>query len=104
MAFDGGYDDPRVVALRREQQKRQSRFFLWFALIEGAVLLAAVILVYGFEIVDPDQGIWLLVAIAVIGGIVLSSSLLSMMRRHTQELRDLGVPPGPAQGDPNNAG
>jgi hypothetical protein len=104
MTFDGGYDDPRVVALRGEQRRRQTRFFIAFALIEGLALLAAVILVYGFEVVDPDQGIWLLVAIAVIGGIVLSSSLLSMMRRHTQELRDLGVPPGPAQGDPNNAG
>ena len=42
MTFDGGWDDPRVVALRREQQKRQSRFFVQFALIEGLALLAAV--------------------------------------------------------------
>lgn len=104
MTFDGGWNDPRVVALRDEQRRRQTRFFLTFALIEGAALLAAVILIYGFEIVEPDQGVWILVAIAVVGGIVLSSSLLSMMRRHNQELRDLGVPPGPAPGDPNNAG
>ncbi|UYO97131.1 hypothetical protein OED01_16250 [Microbacterium sp. M28] len=104
MTFDGGWDDPRVVALRDEQRRRQTRFFLVFALIEGLALLAATVLVYGFELVDPEQGIWILIAIAVAGGIVLSSSLLSMMRRHTQELRDLGVPPGPAPGDPNNAG
>ncbi|WP_243228447.1 hypothetical protein [Microbacterium sp. CIAB417] len=104
MTYDGGYDDPRVVAARQEQQRRQSRFFVAFALIEGGLLLAAAVLVYGFEIVDPDQGVWLLVAIAAIGGVVLSASLLSMSRRNLQQLRDLGVPPGPAPGDPNNAG
>ncbi|MGF6822712.1 hypothetical protein M2317_001619 [Microbacterium sp. ZKA21] len=104
MTFDGGWDDPRVLAARGEQRKQQSRFFLWFALIEGAALLLAVVLVYGFEVVEPEIGIWVLVAIAILGGIVLSSSLLSMMRRNTQELRDLGVPRGPAPGDPNNAG
>ena len=104
MTFDGGWDDPRVVALRDQQRRRQTRFFLVFALIEGFALLAATVLVYGFELVDPEQGIWILIAIAVAGGVVLSATLLSMMRRHTQELRDLGVPPGPAPGDPNNAG
>lgn len=104
MTFDGGYDDPRVVALRREQQRGQTRFLVGFAITEGILLLAAAALVYGFEIVDPEQGIWILVVIAVIGGLVLSLSLMSMMRRNTQALRDLGVPPGPAAGDPNNAG
>ncbi len=88
-SLNASSNDDRVETLKRQHQRRQSRFFIAFALIEGFALAAAVVVVYLLELVDPDQGIWLLVAIAAIGGFTMSMGLLSMNRRHAQEMRDL---------------
>lgn len=66
-----------------------TRFFIAFAVIEGLALLAAVVVVYFLGLVDPDQGVWILVVIAIIGGLVMSTTIMSMTRRHQQEMRDL---------------
>lgn len=66
-----------------------TRFFMGFALIEGVLLAAGVVAVYLLQLIDPEQGIWLLVAIGVLGAVVLSGSLLSMTRRHAREMREL---------------
>lgn len=88
-SLNGSSNDDRVQALKREHQQRQTRFFITFALIEGLALAAAVVIVYVLELVDPEQGVWLLVGIAVIGGLVLSMGLLSMVRRHAREMDDV---------------
>ncbi|WP_194421054.1 hypothetical protein [Microbacterium abyssi] len=88
-SLNGSSNDDRVDALKRQHQQRQTRFFIAFAIIEGIALLAGVVVVYLLELIDPEQGIWLLVAIALIGGFILSMSLVSIGRRHAQEMRDL---------------
>jgi len=88
-SLNASSNDDRVVTLKRQHQRRLSRFFIAFALIEGLALAVSVVVVYLLELIDPDQGIWLLVGIAVIGGFTMSMGLLSMNRRHAQEMRDL---------------
>jgi hypothetical protein len=88
-SLNSSSNDPRVDDLRRQHQKQLSRFFVTFALIEGVLLIAAAIAVYGLELIDPAQGIWILVGIAALGGFVMSGVLLSLTRRHTQEMRDI---------------
>ncbi|MFK0402828.1 hypothetical protein ACIQTT_10905 [Microbacterium sp. NPDC090225] len=74
----------RVAAVNKEYLSRQTRLFVTFALIEGPLLLIGAVLIYGFEIVDPDVGVWFLVAVAVIGGGVLSTLLLRLIQGRAQ--------------------
>ncbi|MGM7670618.1 hypothetical protein [Microbacterium sp. A93] len=88
-SLNGSSKDPRVDALREQHRQRQNRLFITFALVEGLLVVAAVLVIFVLGIVDVDQGIWILVAIAAIGGLVLSFSLLTMVRRHAHEMREL---------------
>ncbi|MGO2933651.1 MAG: hypothetical protein ACTIKQ_13035 [Microbacterium sp.] len=88
-SLNGSSNDSGVAALRKAQQQRMTRFFVAFALTEGILLAAGVVVVYLLELIDPEQGIWILVAIGVLGAVVLSGSLLSMTRRHAREMREL---------------
>lgn len=72
--------DARVRAVIADFTRRQNRLFVTFALIEGIVLAVLVAIVYGFALVDPEIGIWYIVAVAMIGGIILSTSLMRLMR------------------------
>ncbi|HWK77710.1 hypothetical protein [Microbacterium sp.] len=88
-SLNGSSDDHRVEALKRQHQQRQSRFFITFAVVEGLAILAAVVVVYLLGLVDPQLGIWILLAIALIGATAMSTGIMSMTRRHAQELRDI---------------
>lgn len=79
----------RVEELRRTQQKRQQRALIGFAVAEGFVLAIAVIVVYVLQLVEPVVGVWLLVAIALVGGGLLSTYIVTSMRRHQRELTAL---------------
>ncbi|MFS0853484.1 hypothetical protein [Microbacterium sp. 179-I 3D4 NHS] len=72
--------DARVRAVEQEYARRQTRLFVRFALIEGALLLLGAVLVFGFEVVDPDIGVWFLLGVALVGGFLLSMLLV----RHVQ--------------------
>ncbi len=72
--------DARVRAVTTDFARRQNRLFVTFALIEGIALTALVAVVYGFELVDPEVGIWYIVAVAMVGGVILSTSLMRLMR------------------------
>lgn len=87
-AADGRNDD-RAAQLRRQHQQRLNRFFLMFAVVEGIVLVALVIIIYVLELIDPDVGIWLLLAVAALGGAFLSATLLRSVRRNQRELEEL---------------
>lgn len=76
----------RVHAVNKDYLSRQNRLFVTFALIEGPLLLLGAVLIYGFEIVDPEIGIWFLVGIAVLGGAVLSVLLLRLVQGRTQAI------------------
>ncbi len=88
-SLNGSSNNDRAAALTREHQQRLSRFFIAFALIEGLAFAGAVVVVYVLGLIDPEQGIWLVVGVAVAGGLVLTISLLSMVRRHARDLRDV---------------
>lgn len=87
-SLNGSSNDPRVDELKRQQQQRQTRLFIGFALIEGLALAVGVVVVFVLELIDPEQGVWILVVIALIGGSALGIGLVSMARRHVQEMRD----------------
>lgn len=78
--------DEREAQVRARQQKERSRFFVAYAMVEGFLLAAAVVVVYVLELIDPAQGVWLLVAIAVLGGGVLSAYLVTGSTRNQREL------------------
>lgn len=91
MSLNRSSNDPRGADLLRRHQKELSRFFVTFAVIEGLLLVSGIAVVYLFELVDPEQGIWILVAIAAVGGFFMSAYLVSITRRHARERRDIGL-------------
>jgi hypothetical protein len=78
--------DARVRAVVLDYGRRQTRLFVRFALIEGAVLAVLVAVIYGFELIDPEVGIWYLVAVAVVGGFLLSTLLLRLIQARTRAI------------------
>ncbi|WP_136054510.1 hypothetical protein [Microbacterium sp. K24] len=78
--------DARVRAVVLDYGRRQTRLFVRFALIEGAVLAVLVAVIYGFELIDPEEGIWYLVAVAVVGGFLLSTLLLRLIQARTRAI------------------
>ncbi|MEW1975763.1 hypothetical protein AB0301_11920 [Microbacterium profundi] len=88
-SLNASSNDPRVEELKRQHQRRQTRLLVTIALVEGIALAVAAIAVYVLGLVDPDQGIWILIGIAAVGAFVMSTSLMSMIRRHAREMRDL---------------
>ncbi len=72
--------DARVRAVNADFGRRQTRLFVTFALIEGPVLLLLAVAIYGFEVIDPEIGIWFIVAVAVIGGFLMSMLLMRLMQ------------------------
>lgn len=78
--------DARVRTVNAEFGKRQTRLFLGFALVEGPVLLILAVAIYGFEVIDPDLGIWLLVAVALVGGFLMSALLTRQIQARTRAI------------------
>lgn len=72
--------DARVRAVEKEYMSRQTRLFVTFALIEGPVLLLLAVAIYGFELIDPEIGIWFIVAVAVVGGFLMSMLLMRLIQ------------------------
>ena len=72
--------EARVRAVNADFGRRQTRLFITFALIEGPVLLLLAVAIYGFEVIDPEIGIWFIVAVAVVGGFLLSALLVRLMQ------------------------
>jgi nitrate reductase NapE component len=72
--------DARVRAVEKEYMSRQTRLFITFALIEGPVLVLLAIAIYGVELIDPEIGIWFIVAVAVVGGFLMSMLLMRLIQ------------------------
>lgn len=72
--------EERVRAVNADFGRRQTRLFITFALVEGPVLLLLAVVIYGFELMDPEIGIWFIVAVAVIGGFLMSMLLMRLMQ------------------------
>lgn len=78
--------DARVREVVADYGRRQTRLFLAFALIEGVVLAALAIVIYGFALIEPEIGIWFIVAVAAIGGFLLSMALVRMIQARTRAI------------------
>lgn len=78
--------DARVRAVVADFGRRQTRLFVVFALIEGAVLLLVAVAVFGFELIDPEIGVWYLAGVAAIGGFLLSMLLVRLMQARTRAI------------------
>ncbi|MDR6867980.1 hypothetical protein J2Y69_002588 [Microbacterium resistens] len=90
--------EARVRRVNEEYGRKRTRFFVGFALVEGAALAAATLVVYVLGIVDPDQGMWLIIVLALLGAISLSVWLVTSTRSQQQAIRDVGgtaPPPRP---------
>ena len=44
------------------------------------MLLLLAVAIYGFEVIDPQIGVWFLLAVAMIGGFLLSALLLRLVQ------------------------
>lgn len=76
--------EARVRAVTADFGRRQTRLFVTFALIEGPVLLLLAVAIYGFELIDPEIGIWFIVAVAVIGGFLMSMLLMRLVQERAR--------------------
>ena len=76
--------EARVRAVNADFGRRQTRLFVTFALIEGPVLLLLAVAIYGFELIDPEIGIWFIVAVAVIGGFLMSMLLMRLVQERAR--------------------
>lgn len=81
--------DDREAQVRVRYQQAQSRFFLTFAMVEGLLLAAAVVVVYVLELVAPETGTWVLVGIAMAGGAVISAYVVTQPKRMQQEIEQV---------------
>lgn len=80
--------DPRVQAVLTDFGGRRARFFMTFAMIEGAVLAVAVLAVYVLDLIDPEIGIWVILAVALLGATVVTFGLMSLMRAQQRAVRE----------------
>ena len=78
--------DARVRAVVDDYGRRQTRLFVTFALVEGVVLAILVAVIYGFELIDPEIGIWFIVVAALIGGFLLSMFLVRLIQARTRAI------------------
>ncbi|MFB7843861.1 hypothetical protein [Microbacterium sp. NPDC056052] len=90
----------QVRRITEEFARKRSRMFVAFACIEGAMLAGAVIVVYVLKLVDPDVGVWILVALALIGSLVLSTMIIRQIKAQQQAIRDVGGTPFPGSTGP----
>jgi len=76
----------REARVNAEFQKRQTRLFTRFALAEVVVFALAALGIYVLKLVDPDTGMFVLIGIAVLGGLTLSTLLMRMIKAKQQAL------------------
>jgi len=92
--------EAQVRRISEEFARKRSRMFVAFACIEGAMLAGAVIVVFVLKLVDPNLGVWILVALALVGSLVLSTMIIQQIRAQQQAIRDAGGTPFPGSTGP----
>lgn len=78
--------DARIREVSADYARRQTKLFITFALVEGVVLAVLVAIIYVFELIDPEIGIWYLLAVALIGGVLLSTFLMRLVQARTRAI------------------
>lgn len=81
MSFDETSVNGRVGAVARDFAQRQTKLFVRFATIEGAILVPAVVAIFVLELIDPKIGIWVIMGIAAVGGIILMTLVMNLQKQ-----------------------
>ena len=92
--------EAQVRRISEEFARKRSRMFVAFACVEGAMLAGAVIVVYVLKLVEPDVGVWILVALALVGSLVLSMMIIQQIKAQQHAIRDAGGTPFPGSTGP----
>jgi len=86
--------DGRVKKVQQEFAAKQTRFFMRFAMIESLLIVPVIIFVFVMELIDRQVGVWILLAIAAVGGVVMASLLLRLAREREVALNQArGITP-----------
>lgn len=85
------HDVPAARASGPTLQQRTNAAFVRMAIINGAILLAAVLAVYVLGLVPHDWGIWVIVAAAVVTGLHTTMVVTQIQAMRTAELRAAGA-------------
>lgn len=92
--------EAQVRRISDEFARKRARMFVTFACIEGLVLAVAVVAVYVLKLVDPDTGMWIMVALALLAALVLGTMIIRQTQAQQQAIRDVGGTPFPGSTGP----
>lgn len=84
------------------ESRQLTRFFIGFAIVEGAVL-AAILLAMVFEVITAQQMIPLIIGVALVGGLVLTWRILSYTKQRQGALGPRADLPHEGPGEPSSA-
>lgn len=70
----------QLRAVQEHFQRRQTRLFVTFAMVEAAAMAVTMFAIFAFEAIDFEIGVWILVGIAAIGGFVMSMALVNLAK------------------------
>ena len=73
----------RVTAVEKEYAARLNRTFIGVP-VRSTVVGLAVVVVYVLELVQPEIGMFIILGVALLGGVALSAFLMSHMRARTR--------------------
>jgi hypothetical protein len=92
--------EAQVRRISADFARRRARMFLAFACVEGPVLLGAIMVVYVLKLVDPQFGLWIILAVALLSGLCLSALIIGHAKAEQQAIRDVGGTPFPPSSGP----
>ncbi|VXB88374.1 conserved hypothetical protein [Microbacterium sp. 8M] len=92
--------EAQVRRISADFARRRARMFLAFACVEGPVLLGAIVVVYVLKLVDPQFGLWIILAVALLSGLCLSALIIGHAKAEQQAIRDVGGTPFPPSSGP----
>ena len=92
--------EAQVRRITAEFSRKRARMFIGFAVAELIAFAAAIIVVYVLGVVERDSGQWILVGIALVSSVVLSTMVIGHARAQQQAIRDVGGTPFPGSTGP----
>jgi hypothetical protein len=92
--------EAQVRRISADFARRRARMFLAFACVEGPVLLGAIMVVYVLKLVDPQFGLWIILAVALLSGLCLSALIIGHAKAEQQAIRDVSGTPFPPSSGP----
>jgi len=90
-----GSEDPGA---RRSTAANNQRLLIRTAIINGALLMAAVVAVFVLELVEPELGVWVVVAVALLTGLIMALTVMRIQRSGGASTAPAGSTGTPAPG------